>query len=65
MFETILYPTDFSDVAQKALGYIDQLKSAGTKKVIIVHIIDSRTMDLLVYAPPSYMAIEKDPREGA
>ena len=65
MFETILNPTDYTDVAQKALGYIDQLKSAGTKKVIIVHIIDSRTMDLLVYAPTSYMAIEKDLREEA
>ncbi|HPW68230.1 MAG: universal stress protein [Deltaproteobacteria bacterium] len=65
MFQTILYPTDFSDVAQKALGYIDQFKPAGTKKVVIVHIIDSRTMDLLVYAPTSYMAIEKDLREEA
>ncbi len=65
MFETILYPTDFSDVAQKALVYIDQLKSAGTKKVVIVHVIDSRTMDLLVYAPASYMTIEKDLREDA
>ena len=65
MFETILYPTDFSNVAHKALIYIDQLKSAGTKKVVIAHIIDSRTMDLLVYAPTSYMTIEKDLREDA
>jgi nucleotide-binding universal stress UspA family protein len=65
MFEKVLYPTDFSDVAQKALTYIDQLKPAGVKKVVIVHIIDSRTLDLLVYAPTHYMTIEKDLRDDA
>ncbi|HPA84981.1 MAG TPA: universal stress protein [Deltaproteobacteria bacterium] len=65
MFETILYPTDFSDVAQKALTYIDRLKSSGATTVIIVHVIDARTLDLLVYAPAHYMTIEKDLREDA
>jgi nucleotide-binding universal stress UspA family protein len=42
MFEKILYPTDFSDVSKKALDYIKQLKDAGTKEVIILHVIDLR-----------------------
>ena len=65
MFEKVLYPTDFSDVAQKALVYINQLKSAGTKKVAVVNVIDSRTLDLLVYAPTHYMTIEKNLRDDA
>jgi len=30
MFKKILYPTDFSDVSQKALDYIKQLKETGS-----------------------------------
>ena len=44
MFEKILYPTDFSDVSKKALDYIKQLKDAGTKEVIVLHVIDEREM---------------------
>ena len=29
MFEKILFPTDFSDVATKALQYVKRLKEAG------------------------------------
>jgi len=42
MFEKILYPTDFSEVSRKALAYIKQLKDAGTKEVIVLHVIDLR-----------------------
>ena len=42
MFTRILYPTDFSDVSKKALEYVKKLKEAGTREVIIVHIIDER-----------------------
>lgn len=42
MFEKILYPTDFSDVSKKALDYIKRLKEAGTKEVIVLHVIDER-----------------------
>lgn len=42
MFEKILYPTDFSDVAMKALDYIKQLREGGSRKVIVLHVIDSR-----------------------
>ncbi len=42
MFKTILYPTDFSEVAAKALDYIKQLKEAGSQKVIVLHVFDER-----------------------
>lgn len=45
MFEKILYPTDFSDVSKKALGYIKQLKDSGVKEVIVLHVIDRRADD--------------------
>ncbi len=47
MFEKILYPTDFSDVARKALEYIIQLKDAGAKEVVVLHVIDQRNIDAL------------------
>ena len=47
MFEKILYPTDFSDVSKKALDYLVQLKDAGTKEIIILHVIDERGMDAI------------------
>ena len=47
MFEKILYPTDFSDVARKALEYIIQLKDAGAKEVVVLHVIDQRNLDAL------------------
>ncbi len=42
MFDRILYPTDCSDVAGKAVRYIEQLKEAGAKEVTIVHVIDKK-----------------------
>lgn len=45
MFEKILYPTDFSDVSKKAMDFIQQLKGAGTKEVVVFHVIDERIID--------------------
>ncbi len=42
MYSKILYPTDFSKNAEKALGYVKQLKSAGTVEVVITHIVEKR-----------------------
>lgn len=47
MFSKILYPTDFSDSAQNALEYVKKLKDAGTKDVIVVHVFEKGTVDLL------------------
>jgi nucleotide-binding universal stress UspA family protein len=44
MFKTILYPTDFSDVSKNALKYIKQLKEGGTKTVILLHVLDQRSL---------------------
>jgi len=45
MFEKILYPTDFSDVSKKAMAFIKQLKGAGTKEVVVFHVIDERILN--------------------
>ena len=47
MFKKILYPTDFSDVSKKALGYLTQLKDAGTEEIIVLHVIDSKGIDAI------------------
>jgi len=40
MYKKILYPTDFSKNAEKALTYIKHLQAAGTIEVVIAHIIE-------------------------
>ena len=47
MFEKILYPTDFSDVSKKALDYLSGLKEAGTKEVVVLHVIREREIDAI------------------
>ena len=48
MFEKILYPTDFSDVAVKALEYVKRLKASGAKEVIVLHVNDERGNESVV-----------------
>jgi len=48
MFEKILYPTDFSDVALKALEYVKRLKASGAKEVIVLHVNDERGNDSVI-----------------
>lgn len=43
MFEKILYPTDFSEYAEKLAGALDELTKVGLKEVVLVHIVDFRT----------------------
>jgi len=47
MFEKILFPTDFSDVAEKALTYIKKLKDSGAREVVVLHVIDERGLERL------------------
>lgn len=47
MFDKILYPTDFSEVAIKALDYIKRIKASGAKEVIVLHVIDERGNDMV------------------
>lgn len=47
LFETILYPTDFSDVSKKALPFIKQLREFRAENIIILHVIHERIIDSL------------------
>lgn len=47
MFKKILYPTDFSDVSQKALNYLRELRDSGAEEVVVLHVMDERTDDML------------------
>jgi nucleotide-binding universal stress UspA family protein len=48
MFHKILYPTDFSDVSAKGLAFVERLQEAGTKEVVVFHVIDLRHFDALI-----------------
>lgn len=48
MFTKILYPTDFSECAARAVPYIVKLKKAGAKEVVIVHVIDDAGLEDMV-----------------
>lgn len=65
MFRKILYPTDFSEVAQEAIRYIDELRDGDRQGVFILHAIDSRVLDLLAYNPIISMEMERNLREEA
>ena len=54
MFRKVLYPTDFSDVAGKAMGYLKQLKDAGTEEVVILHVVDARYIHRNLHIPMHY-----------
>ena len=48
MFSKILYPTDFSDAAIKALAHIKKLRRNGGREVIVLHVINQRIIDGLM-----------------
>ena len=65
MFEKILYPTDFSDVAKKALKYIRQLKEAGAKEIVVLHVLDEKGIDAINrYTPAESLEIVQRIEEG-
>ena len=45
MFKKILYPTDFSDVSQKALDYIKQLRASGSTEIVVLHVVNQRVIE--------------------
>jgi nucleotide-binding universal stress UspA family protein len=57
MFKKILFPTDFSDVSQKSVKYIQQLKGAGAQEVIVLHVIDEKELQVLSRVPDHYLQI--------
>ena len=48
MFEKILYPTDFSEVAFKALEFVIKLKASGAREVVVLHVNDDRGNDAVI-----------------
>ncbi len=61
MFDRILYPTDFSDVSMKAVDYVKQLKDAGAKEVVVMHVVDERTIVVPdVFTGIDFVALENE-----
>ncbi len=54
MFKKILYPTDFSEVSEKALEYVRSLRGSGAEEVVVLHVIDERELDAVLKAAPWY-----------
>jgi len=66
MFKKILYPTDFSDVAHRALDFVIRLKDAGAREVVILHVIDKGNFDAIArYATKDILEIERNLEENA
>jgi nucleotide-binding universal stress UspA family protein len=42
MFKKILFPTDFSDLAARALEFVIQLKNSGAEEIIVLHVLDDK-----------------------
>jgi nucleotide-binding universal stress UspA family protein len=62
MFEKILYPTDFSDVARKASAYIKKLKGSGAEEVIVLHVMDERGIESVrrYFGPNEFEKLKKN-----
>ena len=46
MIKRILFPTDFSQHAQKCRGFIIQMKDCGLEEVVLLHVIDDQIIKL-------------------
>lgn len=65
MFEKILYPTDFSNVAKNALDFIKTLENADKKEVIVLHVMDANMINFSSrYAPELFLTIEEKIKEN-
>ncbi|MBN1754851.1 universal stress protein [bacterium] len=47
MFDYVLYPTDFSEPSRKAFKYLVKMKDAGTKKILLMHVVDRREVSTM------------------
>lgn len=47
MFHRVLYPTDFSVCAHKAIGALSMLKEAGCEEVVLLHVLDEGQIALV------------------
>lgn len=44
LFRRILYPTDFSDSAEKVINYLKEMGNAGCEEIIVYHVQDTRVI---------------------
>ena len=66
MFKKILYPTDFSDVAMKAFEYVKKLKITGAEEVVILHVLDQRSVGTIaMYIEKDVITLERNWEESA
>jgi hypothetical protein len=42
MFRKILFPTDFSNVATRALEFVKQLKDSGAEEVVLLNVLEEK-----------------------
>lgn len=45
LFQRILYPTDFSETAEHALGYLGEIAAETKSPVTLLHVYDEKTLD--------------------
>ncbi len=65
MFRKVLYPTDFSKCAEKAFGYLKKLKEAGTEEVVVMNVVDERSMVYGIDMEVKFLLeLEKEMRGG-
>ncbi|MFA7199343.1 MAG: universal stress protein [Methanoculleus sp.] len=60
MFKRILFPTDFSEPSMKVLDYIPTLKEAGTREVILVHVLDPRETAMIASGGQGFLGTVPD-----
>ena len=60
MFEKILYPTDFSEVSTKVLGYVKRLRETGTQEVVALHVIDKKSLEFMFYDTQKSLEVETE-----
>jgi nucleotide-binding universal stress UspA family protein len=60
MFERILFPTDFSAPSMKVLDYIPVLHEAGTREVVLVHVIDSKEITRIASGGQGFLGTVPD-----
>jgi len=65
MLRKILYPTDFSEIANKCMDYIETLGCQCAEEVVVLHVIDRRDINTVARALSRYSSmvpvnVEKD-----
>ncbi|MCE5284025.1 MAG: universal stress protein [Deltaproteobacteria bacterium] len=57
MLNKLLYPTDFSEIAEKCIDYIETMGEHCTEEVIILHVIDRREINMVARAMSRYSTL--------